>query len=841
MRSRIWENNIISNYIKSMAWHETCSFENIPETRELIQERLDISDILTSLSSDMDLNINIIFGISDRILESEWADSFENFSEQQIIEWAWESLWSYWVEQSVIEKFKTELALRLQEMQSQEFICLYQNVNKNFPGDVSPDIVAGINRDNPWLLEDVHFWESMNWFAENFWLQRSNLYSDVNIYIAITQNSELEIVLLSHWQEIKRVFPDIPSTNRMLDIIIWRALYEQDIPYWQQVSERKENISKIYPQVIFWNSEYDWGGIFENLWDDDLYTRFTSEEYTRVAASLWWYLPQLYSIRMGFRDFFRNRSSYDRIVSFFIELWVDSWKYVRMHEVIWISIDRVRLSSPHLIKDTFQDLEEDKFLWELGAFVWNFPQILERNLQPLDLFDIIESYKRDGSLEPLILLNTALGDMWVRWIDLVSEDSEWKIQILRLLRRLHISVWSISWEERWSSSIGWPYSLIQTAQILRINPSILEGIEIPEFDSFWEDIQKVYPQFYITYEIPALLELFQFTRENGKQEILFSEDFRDFCQYLWENFQFTRHWYTKWEWWEVLFPNIAALSEILKIYEDYPREEMDILIWILQSKDILLYANDIPTLLYITRNQNIYQLLLTWDIEIPNVWDPVVRTLHGTLVHLEEELREAQEEWDSDEIQAAQEAINDFQEAYDERPEFLNLALLDRMRIDMLSHAIRQESFTEAFAPILNWDLNDNTTEYGWVIIESLNGIIPVKSWSYSEENGSFIADFNHDFHGWITTFHLHATEVNSREYAGPSWFRWLWWDFGLAKGVNVTDVVFTSLGHPIWDDGTENTDIILVNADYYYVDKRDPENHVPVIYDLWVIEVSYN
>lgn len=131
-------------------------------------------------------------------------------------------------------------------------------------------------------------------------------------------------------------------------------------------------------------------------------------------------------------------------------------------------------------------------------------------------------------------------------------------------------------------------------------------------------------------------------------------------------------------------------------------------------------------------------------------------------------------------------------------------------------------------------DITTKKTELGGTIL--LNGTVASlrETESKAQSDGNFVDHKYPHFINGIATFHLHALEKNMPEWTGPSGYLGSGAaDVGWVDEYNVTDTVFSAMGHPVNADGEPQTDKLRVNADVYFVDKRDPRNPKLRIIDL--------
>lgn len=802
-------------------------WENIPLSTR------DIGEILFEVLENKDLDIMRSWNIRNRISESN-INVLEHSAVQSLMI---SELESNWIPQEDIDFILCEFNLRLRELESQSFLELYEQVQENFPWDIRVSDIYNLQR-NPLhrnMMTDAEFWKAWRTYEKIFWYERRILRSELSLYASLQDVKENEIKYVSErWDTLKQGIPEILNSNDVFVSLLPLLRWQQDI---NTFIERYQAF-RIYGFHI---RDYEWPQYFTLLENDEIYERFSSESYISIASSLWEDLFLFDDIRtLWVTRFFWEDSGYHHIVQFFDGLSITPQQYVTLYSLLDIPISSRWLERIPWVISEFSQEDFQVFLEGIQWLLEEFPVFQTHRKNELLLWDLLESYLWDAmSFEPLRELNQALMVMWVEWFDYRSEYWSWKILLLEIFSLFWVSPSEMNFEfGGWW--LRWDLSLKNEAGALTDMSAPREIIEREDFVKYIWMLQNVYSDIDLRIESAAIIELFQYLQDNNLGvEILASEDFLNVASYLWENFVFTKvSWLRNIPSVEVAFPNIAALWEILSIYQDFPMSEITALVDVLRDQESTIYANDFATLLLLVNNETYRNIFLSWEIPEPPVREWVTRTVFWRVNDLERNLERARNDGDTERINEIQIQIQDFLTWYSERPDFQTLPYMNRMRIYILTQAIKNSDFQTLLWEITTNDLNDNTTEYGWIISYRDWDILPINLPSLSDDDGSYHGYYNHDFHGGITSFHLHALEIDSSEYAGPSWY-WSWsWDFWRASAVNDSDVVFTTLWYPIDEYGNPDTSRIRLNADYYFIDKRDPENHIQVVYDMGIISV---
>jgi hypothetical protein len=163
------------------------------------------------------------------------------------------------------------------------------------------------------------------------------------------------------------------------------------------------------------------------------------------------------------------------------------------------------------------------------------------------------------------------------------------------------------------------------------------------------------------------------------------------------------------------------------------------------------------------------------------------------------------------------------------------------LRLSLIEEMLRRDDVQEHLGALVAKDIATPSTELGGAIMLERGRASLREHQSSSFTDGSFSSYKYDKFVDGLGTFHLHALQIDESEYAGPSgWLGMPFVDVGYVDRLNVTDTVFTVMGHPSDEDGNPVQSKVRVNADVYFVDKRDPRNPALRIIDLGEVVVPY-
>ena len=171
---------------------------------------------------------------------------------------------------------------------------------------------------------------------------------------------------------------------------------------------------------------------------------------------------------------------------------------------------------------------------------------------------------------------------------------------------------------------------------------------------------------------------------------------------------------------------------------------------------------------------------------------------------------------------------------YTERPPLQELSDMQLLRVSLINEMLERGETLAFLGDLIAKDIANKTTELGGTIQLSEGAASLIETESSSRMDDNFV-DYKYPlFIDGLATFHLHALNKSEPMYTGPSgWLGSGAADVGWVDKYNVTDTVFTAMGHPFDADGNPQTDKLRVNADVYFVDKRDRSNPKLRIIDL--------
>jgi hypothetical protein len=207
--------------------------------------------------------------------------------------------------------------------------------------------------------------------------------------------------------------------------------------------------------------------------------------------------------------------------------------------------------------------------------------------------------------------------------------------------------------------------------------------------------------------------------------------------------------------------------------------------------------------------------------------------------------RDRQKEY-IDEKKASREFIYN----YCERPTVRALSRIKQLEITSLRNALNSPE-TKANIGSLLWKdiyVYDNSEIGGHIQLKMEKGqtVLHLRS-SYSVEINNFddgyIIEKKNDLLTPLAhfSFHFHALDIDNSSYSGPSWSMSSDGTFDAADlgfiGLEKSDVVMTTMGHPIDELGNSIKNEIQVNLDMYWKNKDTGKVQ---IFDLGIITVPF-
>lgn len=809
------------------------------ESTEIYKE-IDIERIIEDIADDLNIQQDIWYKIGDTLTwmyqSEQTISSVSDIPFCDLMPLIEEVFW-WKVTDEVLWKLQTELSVVLREIQSWEFIDLYTEVSEKFPWNIKPNQLRRIYKKFPNILKKAEFWDFSERLSEDFNVERRFLRHDIKLFNMLWTNTKEYNQILRSWLNITRLFPDLPQTNSMLvDIIQITKDLKLDVSSWEVLWSRRDKLFELYPLEKM-TSEYNWKRFLARLTDEELYTRYISQDYIDIAESFGENLDDTMDISLMPTDFYGKTSQYHKLVNVYTKLWVLPNKLAHIYWLLGTWMSDLSADNIENLTEYFQWVDVDEFISALEKFLSQLPDIQE-HLTVYSLHAFLKSYKViGGNLDALIDFNVLLEGWWNRY-DLDAKDLDKKKTMLVLLRSLWFTLDDIiKTEDMIIGTHNWHYSVLDSWEIIFNNKELFRLSQEPDFRLFFERLETHFPWIDIRYELPDILRLYQYLKENPtKEQLLFDSNFWNYLSFMWSCFQFKKLWFNSKSSHDVEIPNIATFPQLLDLYDTFPEDTVKKVVSDPIFKWQTLYANDITLLFEYSKNPQRFQPYLDPSMDISGtIWQWFQREHFWHLNSLINSRNEHEANWDTEEVESYDERIAAFKLEHEERWDLKTFPLLERLRIWLLATHLRSQWNIDEIWRITSEDIVDVSTEYGWIISFSPTWLeIESHPW-LAEGNGSYVSLFNENFHGGISMFHLHAIEIDNHEYAWPSWS-----DTKHANIVNTSGIVFSTLWHPKDKTGSEDESKILLNIDYYFIDKRNPKNEMNRIYDLWVIEVPF-
>ncbi len=317
--------------------------------------------------------------------------------------------------------------------------------------------------------------------------------------------------------------------------------------------------------------------------------------------------------------------------------------------------------------------------------------------------------------------------------------------------------------------------------------------------------------------------------EPGALEALFSEEFRQLTSFLGQQFQ-------------VATEQASTLRPCLRVCKGLDLPTFGILVEQLRQQGEAISSNDIVLLSEISKDPNLRDRLANRQTLLDGLTVIYQRTAFPRR-HLDKlseiaDPAKASDETLKQKLIEERKAISD---AYTERPPLGELSNMQLLRLTMIDEMLRREDVQKHLGALIAKDIGTKTTELGGAIVLQ-GGRAALREHQPSSLSNRSFSSYKYDkLIDGLGTFHLHALEIDNSEYTGPSgWLGMPLVDIGYVDQFNLTDTVFTAMGHPTDENGQPVTSSVRVNADVYFIDKRDPRKPILRIIDLGEMVVPY-
>lgn len=757
----------------------------------------------------------------------------------------------------------------IQIMTSTSFYVVYNYLLQNYNWKLNhSDLLSLWNNDL-----DIVIWKSFLDFLKqieiDLWINFWNLQREVEIYKTLLSNQELKTKLLETYKTLKKEIPEIPqNTNFLASLLDFIQLQWENLNIDKIVSNYHALTDIYWQELMNVDIEYHWIKVISNLSEQNSVSILSSNIAKEIRSIIKYNDELLGDSINSINDLFLDYSVIRNCIDFFQNINITLLEFNSLLQACWLDLAEDNINIYEWMSDVIPEninllLDWDWFKLACDKLFIDLPKLRDW-FNFYDWIYLVESYLQDWNLDKIHEINFLLNQLWVDWVNLDANNADAKISILKQLQNLHIPVdqfdwyclWWFSWNCLASRNIEWSIYFLDSWRLLNI-PEISQIINNPNFPDFVGKVEIYFPNINWDSDIPYLALLFGYIVDNpDSAEMLFSDQFKKLCEYLVENFEFVESRLAR----NDIYENIPiwALRKILPIANDFPYEKFDELIGQLNSSDQKLVANDIMLLYEITRNPDLYKMFIEDIDELikkieDNLWEKVERNKYWDL---QSDLEFAVESGNQKLLRKTQWLID----IYTERPDLSSFDLLDIMRIRMIQMSLNDEQFLKDLATILIKDLSDSPEFEHWGYVMFDNNKLKIQEiqsmyeppkqnnnyedneeyWDNNSNDIWWAAYENYDYepmHWWLVSFHFHATKINETEYAWPSWYYWLNWDFPTSEKNNAPDIVFSTLWYPKDQDWNDITDKILVNVDYYFV--SSDLKHVVV--DLWIIELPLN
>ncbi len=363
------------------------------------------------------------------------------------------------------------------------------------------------------------------------------------------------------------------------------------------------------------------------------------------------------------------------------------------------------------------------------------------------------------------------------------------------------------------------------------NAAVRSALNDPTFVKFVRELDQRFFSGTVNYaRFREYEELYtELKDEPGALQALFSPEFSQLTSFLGQQFQ-------------VATEQASTLRPSLRVSKDLDLADFVELTQQLRGQGEPISPNDIVFLSEISKDPNLRARLSDRHALLEGlrqVYDRVAfprRSLDQLRTILE-----PSQDADEERRNKVTEARNAIMAAYTERPPLSDISTMQLLRLTLIDEMLRREDVKATLGSLIAKDIATKTTELGGAILLEKGRASLREHASSSHSDGYFSTYKYNKFVDGLATFHLHALHIDESDYTGPSgWLGLSVADVGFVDRFNATDVVFTVMGHPSDEEENPVQSKVRVNADVYFVDKRDPRNPVLKIIDLGEVVVPY-
>ncbi|MFH1453214.1 MAG: hypothetical protein ABIH00_04445 [Armatimonadota bacterium] len=353
--------------------------------------------------------------------------------------------------------------------------------------------------------------------------------------------------------------------------------------------------------------------------------------------------------------------------------------------------------------------------------------------------------------------------------------------------------------------------------------SVMANLENKDFIHF---CNKIFSHFYSGIKsalfIQEISTLYDEIKNNPQhQELLFSEKFNEAFSYVKNKFNITR-------------PDPSVLSPVLKIAEKFDPAKLDSFI---EKIGEPVYANDLVLVSAVLNNPEYEKLLFNKDKMLEEMEKILSQTpAPRQILSFVEEIKSRSEYHYNkayyDKI------IESYTNSHTEKPDLKTFPKIQLLRLVLLKKALKNKDFLNDMGRIAYDDINDTTCEHGGNIYFENGQLRLADLKSAKTSDVSYYHPQKLYFTSGIMTFHCHMKAPpgnnDTSKFSGPSGYLGIHGgDIGSSEPNNATDIVITKMGHPKDKNGNEDLSKMIVNIDLYFIDKRKPEKHELIIFDM--------
>lgn len=396
------------------------------------------------------------------------------------------------------------------------FYVLYQSVENEFPWEVSILEVYNLYEKDKSILLNEEFWYFCFSLWQELWIKRKSLNSDVYLFNALSDWSDIYVNLLENYKKFVHFFPEVPQNNLFLRYFLdFLEESKQSDFNWENMRNNYKKLIFIYgTEFIEDFSEYQWSKLINNL-QDNQQVEFLSSSLSIELWNIIQKYPNLVDeIWTNINDFFREHNEWSKYILFFEVIPVSPSEFEYLLLLWWLDLVAPQLLYEHFVDEIPKDLDK---LLEWDWFENNLNKLFsiisdkKANISIYDWIELCNAYLKLWNLDKIIELNKLFMQANINWFDFSGKNIDAKITVLKQFLRLWLPFDEYDWSCQniciiWNS-IKWSPYLVDSWKALN-SSEISEAIEHKDFPMFLIKIKDNFKNIVWETDLPDIVKLF---------------------------------------------------------------------------------------------------------------------------------------------------------------------------------------------------------------------------------------------------------------------------------------------------------------------------------------------